>query len=453
MSAFNLRNVNLAILGAGRSGVAIAKAATARGATATLYDAKPLNHLEIDFETIHAMGVHIEGTFNGPFTPGETDIIVTSPGVDHRSPILQEAKQKGIQIIGEIEFAYRIARAPIIGITGTNGKSTTTLLTYLCLQDVGAILCGNIYGSGYEEIPLTEAADQAAQDQVLVAEISSFQLEWIEQFRPHCAAITNIAPDHLNRYDSFQQYAETKRKIYMNMGGTDVYVRHPDPMTYAEPAPFVIRETEITNSSIVLPDFEIPLRDLPFTEHHNIKNGAMAALLAHSYLTGFTQVPFNSIPATLVKGLQSFKGLGHRMERLGSRFGVQVINNSMCTNPAALIASSSAVPAHQRLLIGGLTKDLDFTPVREFLHKAGHDVYLYGKDAAKINSQLGGGYPVFNTMAEAFKAAIAAAKSGEVVMLAPGCASLDQYADFRARGEEFRKLAKEWLQHEHTATH
>src|SRR2546423_1892253 len=453
MITFNLRGIHLAILGAGRSGVAIAKAATARGASATLYDAKPLNALEIDFETVHAMGVQIEGSFNGPFTPGETDLIVTSPGVDHRSPILQEAKQKGIQIIGEIEFAYRLAKAPIIGITGTNGKSTTTLLTYLCLQDVGAILCGNIYGSGYEEIPLTEAADQAAEDQVLVAEISSFQLEWVDQFRPRCAAITNIAPDHLNRYDSFEEYAQTKRRIYARMSAPDVYVRHPDPMTFADPTPFIVRQTEFSNNCIALPDFQIPFETLPFKENHNLKNAAMAALLAHSYLHGFTQVPFDSIESTINKGLQAFRGLGHRMERLGSRFGIQVINNSMCTNPAALIASSSAVPAHQRLLIGGLTKDLDFTPVRDFLKSAGHGAYLYGKDAAKINSQLGGTYPVFNTMAEAFKAAIAAAKSGEVVMLAPGCASLDQYADFRARGEEFKRLAKEWLRHEQTAAH
>lgn len=489
-----LDGLKVAVLGAGRSGIAVAKIAAQGGARVTLYDSKPKEQIGWDLNALSHLNIRLVDNFNGPFSPAKTDLLVTSPGVDSRSPLLQEPKQQGIEVIGEVEFAYRISQAPIIAITGTNGKSTTTVMTYLCLRDHGSILCGNIYGSGYEEVPLTEAAAFASPDQILVAEISSFQLEWIDRFRPKCAAITNIAPDHLNRYDSFEDYAETKRRIFKNMAKPDVYVRHPDPMTFADNPAFTVKETKLTETAICIETYEIPFDDLPFQEPHNRKNAAMAGLLAFSYLTVFdngedtrhktqdistnpqdtgqntqdisttSQDPRHktqdSSPNTqhstlnaVRNGLQNYHGLSHRMERVGERDGVRVVNNSMCTNPAALIASSSSVPQHQHLLIGGLTKDLDFSLLGDYLKATGHQAYLFGADATKINAQLGGQFPVFNTMGEAFQSAIAEAHSGEVVMLSPGCASMDQYTDFRARGDEFKNLAKEWLQHEQIATH
>jgi UDP-N-acetylmuramoylalanine--D-glutamate ligase len=434
----------IAILGAGRSGIAVARAAKARGAEPTIYDAKPLGQLPKLDEGIKIVGNHTQ-----PFTANQADILVTSPGVDSRSPILKETQKNGVEIIGEVEFAYRIAQSRIIAITGTNGKSTTTVMAWLCMNELkpgNAKLCGNIYGSGYDEVPLVEAAASSGPEDVLVAEISSFQLEWIDEFRPKCAAITNITPDHLNRYNGFADYAATKRKIYSNMGNGDTYVHHSDLMTTpSENAPFTVLKTLYDNREIYLGHTRIQIENLPFKECHNIQNAAMAATLAMAMVTPSWDSPTPEQTKEIEQGLKNFHGIAHRMERMGSKNGVELINNSMCTNPGAIVASSSSIHSPQHLLIGGITKDLDFTPVGEYLAKSENKAYLFGSDGDKISEQLKGSFPVFTTMGEAFAAAINTAKPGEVVMLAPGCASMDQYLDFRARGDEFRQLAKEWL--------
>jgi UDP-N-acetylmuramoylalanine--D-glutamate ligase len=453
-----MKGLRIAVLGAGRSGIAVSRAAKERGAEPTLYDSKDGPDLESARTQLDQDNVEVVGGREQPFTSAEADILVTSPGVDSRSPILRESEKNGVEVIGEVEFAYRIAQGSIIAITGTNGKSTTTAMTWHCLEELGLnpVLCGNIYGSGYVEIPLTEAA-AIYPGRPLVAEVSSFQLEWIKEFRPKCAAITNIAPDHLNRYDHFDDYACAKRNIFRNMGEGDVYVSHRGPRT--EPpsdARFKTIYTKVESRALVLPAFEIATADLPFSESHNLQNAAMAATLAYEYAES-GKVPDEStvaqMAAKITAGLQSFRGLAHRMERVGERDGVVLVNNSMCTNPDALLASSRSVPTAQHLLVGGLTKDLDFGPFAEYLKGSPHRVYLYGADASKINARLGGGLSVFRTMGEAFAAATMAVKRGETIMLAPGCASMDQYKDFRARGDDFRTLAKEWLQHDKVPSH
>ncbi len=188
-----------------------------------------------------------------------------------------------------------------------------------------------------------------------------------------------------------------------------------------------------------------PTSALPFREKHNLFNACHASLLALGYLESVGQFGPGERIELVLAGLKAFKGLAHRMERLGHRAGVEIINNSMCTNPAAIIASSSGVPAPQHILIGGIKKNYDFAAVEEYLERSGHVAYLFGKDANEINEELGGSWPVFSTMKLAFRAATEKATPGEVIVLAPGCASMDQFADFVARGEEFKKMAKEWL--------
>ena len=152
-----------------------------------------------------------------------------------------------------------------------------------------------------------------------------------------------------------------------------------------------------------------------------------------------------ALPTGIIDGLRSFKGLAHRMERLGERDRVRVINNSMCTNPDAVIKSAMAVKDPSHLLIGGVNKGLDFGPLKHYLANHRHRAYLFGSDAANLDAMLGGGYPTFRTLQEAFAAATEKAVPGEVIMLAPGCASTDQFRDFRERGDVFRDIAKEWL--------
>lgn len=458
-----------------------------------------------------AAGVDVRLGWDGE-TPHGFDLLVANPAVPKTHPALLKAVEAGIEVISEIEFAFRISKAPIVAITGTNGKTTTTVMTYLCLRACGEspILCGNIFGSGYPEVTMTEAALKATPDQILVAEVSSFQLEWVSQFRPATAGITNIWPDHLDRYSGFPEYAATKQRIFQRQGAGDfAVVKANDPVVVAPGAggagyrprhrrgeaatvgkpdgfPTVLtfgataEHARVEETELVILDRHIKLEDLPFGEPHNYVNAGMAALLAYGILrwkaardpasnaakliadaessarakrdarrtvydvrsTGPEPL---ALPSLIVEGLMAFEGVAHRMEALGSKNRVRIINNSMCTNPDAVIKSAMAVrdPAH--LLIGGVNKGLDFGPLRHYLANHRHKAYLFGSDAADLNKMLGESYPVFRTLEEAFRAAMEAAVPGEVIMLAPGCASTDQYRDFRDRGDDFRNLAKEWL--------
>ena len=480
-------------MGLGRSGLAVARAALSRGARPIVVDEKTELAKPELVERARAEGIEVRLGWTGGFAELDPDLVVVNPAVDSRHPKLRNA---GVELVSEVEFASRIARGPIVAITGTNGKSTTAVMTYLALRACGTdpILCGNLYGSGYPEAPLTEAAMRGEAGQPLVAEVSSFGLEWTSTFRPRAAAITTIQPDHLDRYDSFEEYAATKMRIFDGQTAEDyAVVRANDPIvappcgtanryvprhrrgaseTRRESCPHVLtfgatgEHARVEELDLVVLDTRIPLASLPWTEPHNHTNAACAALLAYGllkatdspligraldakpkpslYAARRTEEP--ALPPEIVAGLREFRGLAHRMEVLGERDGIEVVNNSMCTNPDAVVASALAVKRATHLLVGGIDKGLDFAPLKRFLGGGRHRAYLFGRNARQIDASMGGGFPVFGTMEEAFRAATLNARPGETIMLAPGCASGDQFLDFRDRGDQFRQTAKDWLQ-------
>lgn len=447
-----MKDARIAVFGLARSGVAVAKAALAFGAQPTVVEEKPEDALRSRamLDEAQAFGAAVKLGWSGDFADEALDFVVTSPGVPKNHPKLQSAVKAGVPVLSEVEFAYRISAAPIVAITGTNGKSTTTVMTHQCLLSAGnkAVLCGNIYGSGYEEVPLTEAAMNATKEQVLVAEVSSFQLEWVETFKPVAAAITNITPDHLDRHGTFEAYAEAKLNIFRAQGARDVAVIpaneavvrrpvYPQTQTFGRDGQHAV----LTDRELSLHGKAVPLEAFPFIGEHNYLNAGVAALLASAALGSPDKVP-----EPVIDGLKTFKGIAHRMELVGEKCGIRIINNSMCTNPAAVVSSSKAVRAPQHLLIGGSNKNLDFAPLKNYLDGGYNKAYLFGRDAGSISDQLGGGFPVFGTMREAFQEATRHAQSGEVIMLAPGCASMDQFEDFRDRGNVFKAMAKEWLE-------
>ncbi len=546
--------MHIRVFGLGRSGLAIARAAIALGASATVYDQSSPDKLakpEI-LDEARALGAVVVMGWDGVLpelsllegvggeaelsatglggnvadapTSGEPGLtpqppqggfewLVVNPAVDMRNPILKAAQDQGYEVISEIEFAYRISKAPIIAITGTNGKSTTTVMTYLCLKQCGieAVLCGNIFGSGYPEVPLTDAALNSTPDQILVAEISSFQLEWVSCFRPISAGITNIWPDHLDRYDSFEQYAATKQRIFAAqtpddfavVKAHDPVVRAPgatvsSPRTRRAPSPQPLsrggergfsclltfgatgEHARVDERFLTVLDKQIKLDELHFAEHHNHANACMAALLAYGGLKGAARKnpkakqiieeaereadqkraaktnaynqrlqeankPKHVLPACILEGLKEFRGIAHRMEFIGEKGGVRVINNSMCTNPDAVLKSATSLKGPNHVLIGGRNKDLDFRPLRHYFSNGMHHAYVYGEAKDQLSEQIGTDL-VYERMEDAARAALEAARSGEVVMLAPGCASTDQFRDFRERGDVFKQLAKEWLE-------
>jgi UDP-N-acetylmuramoylalanine--D-glutamate ligase len=486
----------LGVLGLGRSGLAVAKAAQAKGCEVLVFErsnresiAKP----EV-LEEADQAGIDVRfGVEELPKLPDDIRYLVANPAVDMRSDVFRQATEQGVEILSEIEFAYRISSAPIVAVTGTNGKSTTAVMTYLCLLECGepAVLCGNIFGSGYPEVPLTQAALDSTPNQFLVAEVSSFQLEWVDRFMPISGGITNITPDHQDRYDRFEDYARVKRRLLRTQtAGTYQVSRAGDSMTQIEPKTraavltfgAVGEHAEVREDHLSILGRRIDDHDSPFHEPHNRLNAAMASLLAYGALawradqepdsnaaallqaardeimgrrearrTVFSYRPASEeterfLPEAIVTGLKQFRGLAHRMEHVGERDGVLFINNSMCTNPAAIISSASSLKQPKRLLIGGVNKGLDFRPVRGIVSSGLSSAYIFGKDREEIASSMQQTQATFATLEQAFAAAVQDVRRGDVVMLAPGCASTDEFRDFRHRGDVFRQLAKDWLE-------
>ncbi len=437
----------IAVIGLGVSGYAAAQAAAKRGDTVTVFDEKPLDSADrIErADRLVGEGIEVVAGWHGHFDDGAFDQLITSPGLRREHPILLDAQRKGIEIWGEIEYAYRISRAPIIAITGTNGKSTTTVLTQLLLKALGleAVLCGNISGSGQAEKPLTEAAAESTPSQTLVAEVSSFQLEWVQEFRPKVATITNITPDHLDRHPSYEDYAQTKLRIFDAMGERDTVVLNASDaqlrdkiLNRVASRPVRIVEFDATNSPVQ----DLATGNLSLAGEHNRINLAQAWALASALV-----LDANATSPRVRQALTEFRGLAHRMEIVGSKNGITIVNNSMCTNPAAVVASSRALELPHTLLMGGVDKDLDFAPVRAFLAETNRKVVLFGPNWSTFGAKIGREGPGFERLDDAFRYALDHAASGEAVMLAPGCASAYPYTNFRERGDDFRRIAQEWI--------
>ena len=452
-----LEGTRVAIIGMAKSGVSVGKAVRQLGGDPTVFDQKPADSPEMieSVDALHSADVRAAPGWHGRLDPAEFDMLVVSPGIPCDHPCI--ADMAGREVIGEVEFAFRIATDPIVAITGTNGKSTTTVLAWRLLEAAGknAALCGNIAGSGYAEMTLTEAAMEGAD--VLVAEVSSFQLETVDRFRPFVAAITTIAPDHLDRHASFEQYRECKLRIFRNMKEGDVAVMNVDDQSIKpEELPDSVRRVRFSPTglspsngctaravdAVFLSGHELRTDRLPLLGEHNVANTMMAWEIACAILGEPTQEQADA----MLSALLTFRGLANRMEPVGERDGVLVVDNSMCTNPSAVIASSRGVGRSQRLLIGGNRKGLNFSPVGEYLRETAHGAYLFGPDPEGLNRQLHGEWPAFDTMEQALEAALQDAESGDVVILMPGCASAEPFANFRERGDAFRTRAKEWAE-------
>lgn len=449
-----------AIFGLGRSGLAAAQAIVGLGGACTVYDQAPPDRVPKQdlVEQVAALGAGLVLGWDGDSSKVSADGVIVNPAVRPDNPTVNGFIGKGIEVMSEIEFAYRICRAPIVAITGTNGKSTTTAMAWECLQAAGAAawLCGNIYGSGYEEHAMAEAAFKAGKTDVLCAEVSSFQLEHVSQFRPVAAAITNVTQDHGDRGQTFREYAEIKKSIFRQQRREDVLVLDAaneicrEAATEARSTVWTVGAVE--PAAAVWADRAEVLgrtfrnRHINFPVCHDFKNAAVALLLAVGILERTGRSTSDDVIDKMLHALEDFKGIAHRMQRIGEARGIRFINNSMCTNPAALVSSLDGPGRPLRVLVGGDAKGADFTVIRESLADPEVHLYLYGKDRARIHSELGRDDPEFEDMKTAFAAAVQDARTGDTVILAPGCASQDQFSGFRERGDVFTQLAKDWLQ-------
>ena len=437
------------VYGLGLSGRAAAAFLRRRGVTVVGVDARPAADLELgalgedpDFSVLAGEEPRA--------LPGELDALVLSPGVPADRPVVAAARAARLPVIAEVELAFPFLHGTVVGITGSNGKSTTTAMTGHLLREAGVPVevCGNI------GLPLTEVAD-GEPGRVFVVELSSFQLEATDTFRPRAAALLNLSPDHLDRYPGMAEYAAAKRRIFLEQDGDDVAVLNADdPAVAAIGVParrrLFSRRGAVEDGAWVEGDAVVeadggaagprPLfaaGDVPLPGPHHLENAMAAALLALA-----AGAPREGIAT----GLRSFRGLPHRTEPVGELGGVRFFDDSKGTNVGATArALEGFADASVHLILGGRGKGTGLGG--ELLDLAARKVrraYLIGEEAERFRGELEGVVPwhLSGRMEVAVAEAAAAARPGEVVLLSPACASFDQYRNYHHRGEHFQELVR-----------
>ena len=433
------------IVGLARSGVAAARALHALGAIVTVTDKKPLEQLAAQVKALGSDGIAVEAGGHPDRVFFEADLIVLSPGVP-KIPQILSAQRRGVRVISELELAWLLSESPYVGITGTNGKSTVTTLVGLMLERSRkrVLVAGNI-GTA-----LTEHVQLLRQQDWIVAELSSFQLEDIETFRPRVATILNVTQDHLDRYHDIGEYGEAKARIFMNQSKGDFLVLNfDDPLvkSYAQrtsatvipfsrllrfnPGACVLDGYLTFNSQRIVPADEIRIKGV-----HNLENALAAAAL--SICAG---ADVQSVAAVL----REFPGLEHRLEFVREKDGVTYINDSKGTNVGAVMKSVEGFTKPVILIAGGLDKGSDFAPLYGLFKEKVKLLILIGKAADKMARALGTSTEtVFaQTLKDAVTLAATRSLHGDVVLLSPACASFDMFKDFEDRGRQFKEAVEE----------
>ena len=439
----------VSVIGAARSGLSAARILVELGAEVLLSDGKTAELLgPLRVTEIEATGAEfVLGASPAQAIPDNTELVVTSPGVPRNAPVLMEAVGRDIPVWSEIELAYRITDAPIVAVTGTNGKTTTVLLIAAMLDAAGIpnIVCGNVSADEIKR-SLTDAAFAArnlpeGKKPVLVAEVSSFQLEWVHQFRPKVGVLTNITPDHMDRYENFADYAATKGRLFEAMTPDDWAIVNNGRKSAIESSQL----TAQVRNGIIEIDLKmggcaraiINVADFPpsLPGKHSVENVLAAASAA---------LIMGAAPEAIAEAVRNFGGVAHRMEFVREVDGVRYINNSMCTNPDAASCSLAALDRPALVIMGGADKGLDFWKFKDRLKDKAKRVVLIGSIADKLEAAFREpGYDAIsraNSLEDAVTIAREFAEPGDTIILSPGCASFDMFRDFEERGAIFRQI-------------
>jgi len=435
-----LKNKNILIVGLGVTGVATARFLKNRGAFVTVADRKKEQELGSEELLIRDLGIKMELGAHRIETFENADLVVISPGVPHTIEPVIKAKEQGIPVMGEIELASRFITEPIIAVTGTNGKTTTTTLLCKMLEDSGF----KVFVGGNIGKPLIAYADREEKAEIVVVEVSSFQLDTIDTFRANVAVLLNITEDHMDRYPDLDAYTKSKARIFKNqqyndtavLNGSDPVVRSLSRDILSRKVFFSSKEEGVAisdesiisqeNISRLLVDFKLPGK-------HNMENAAAASLAALA--AGGT---FEGVRSALRK----FKGLSHRLEHINTLNGVDFFNDSKATNVDSVAKALETFERPIVLIMGGRNKGSKFYALRDLIDKHVKKLIIIGEAKEDIMAELGSIKPVeaAATMDDAvFKAYHDAAKPGDIVLLSPACASFDMYNNYAQRGEDFCK--------------
>jgi UDP-N-acetylmuramoylalanine--D-glutamate ligase len=432
------KNQNVAVLGAGLSGTAAALLLKAEGADVTVLDsAEEKNLLKSTLDNLREQGVRV---IAGPAADADATsyhFVVLSPGIDPLSPLAQNFSERKIEIIGELELGWRSCELPVIAVTGTNGKTTTTELLAQMLNACGqrTVACGNI-GK-----PLCEVVRRQKDFDVLTVEVSSFQLETIQTFRPAVALWLNFAPDHLDRYRSVWEYREAKLRIFENQTADDIAIinavenlrnlraRKITFSAYIDRADFRLVEGSIVYENEVV----LRLADTKLRGSHNIEN--LMATLAAGRARGLSF-------AQMVPPLSSYQPRPHRCEFVRQVAEVEYVNDSKATNLDAVEKALAAQTKPVILIAGGKDKGFNFEPLRPLVKEKVKAVVLIGEMAERIARDWEGAVPcqMASSLADAVERAHAAARPGDVVLFSPGTSSFDMFKSYADRGDQFRTL-------------
>lgn len=457
--AMDLTNKRITVVGLGITGEAVAHFLIKRDAIVTVTDSGAGDQVKEAAEKLKTMGVMIELGGHSPHVFNDTELIILSPGVPHTLKHFNDARKRGIPVLGEIELASRFISEPIIAVTGTNGKTTvTSLLGEMLMKSGKETFVGGNIGN-----PLIGYADSNQKADCLVVELSSFQLDTIEHFRPDVAVLLNITDDHMDRYPNFEAYVDSKARIFENQTSDNIAVLNGfdhvidkissrikskklffyqnDKVSVGSTDYAVIEKSSflsepsisvhLENSKVWIPD----LSDFKLVGMHNLEN-ASAAILA-ALAAGATKEGINS-------ALNNFNGLAHRLEKVATINGVDFINDSKATNTDAAAKAMETFDQPQIVIMGGRDKDSDFQKLRSVVGKQVKHLILIGESAQKIYGILSdivdAEFAV--SMKDAVLKAFDASVPGDVVLLAPGCASFDMYANYKERGEDFRRAVQ-----------
>jgi UDP-N-acetylmuramoylalanine--D-glutamate ligase len=446
--AMELAGKRVLVVGLGKSGLAAARFLKERGARVTVSDARPAT-LIAELPGLLDQGIMVEAGSHGLLTFRRQDLIVVSPGVPMSTPELKQVRAMGMHIIGELELGAQFLQGEVVGITGSNGKTTTTTLMGEIFKAAGrpTLVGGNI-GK-----PVTELVGESTPEAWSVLEVSSFQLETVESFRPRIAMVLNITPDHLDRHGDFENYAAAKARITEFQTAEDFLILNAEdkptqmvaaktkaqiywfsPRRQVKQGAFVHGETIFfTPSEGAKPEPVMPVAEIPLAGAHNVEN--VLATVCAARLAG---VASETIRAAVV----AFKAVEHRLEFVREHNGVRYYNDSKATNVDATVKAVEAFAGGIYLILGGKDKDSDYEVMGPLLHERVKMVITIGSAAEKIEHQLAGVVKIerAETIDRAVALAHESAVAGDTVLLAPACASFDQFQNYEHRGHAFKSL-------------
>ena len=458
----NLKNKKVLVVGLAKTGVSLCRFLTRQGARVTAVDVAEEEDLGPPAREAASMGIALELGPHRTETFCGCDLIVVSPGVANNIKPIEAARSAGIPVIGELELAARYINEPIAAVTGTNGKTTTTSLLGEMLRQSGL----NVFVGGNIGTPLIDYAGSPMTADVVVAEVSSFQLDTIQTFRPKVGVLLNVTEDHLDRYRHFREYVASKARLFRNQTSSDVAVlNRADPVTarlesglraqkvyfnitskaQGDPLPRTLPATpfygaEVRGNEMIcrLPN-DVPvtfnLAHLKMKGAHNLENAAaasLAALAAGGSRTG------------IQKALETFRGLPHRLEHVRTINGVRYYNDSKATNVGAVMRALESFDTPVILIMGGRDKGGSYEGLCELIKRLVKKLITIGEASEKIAEALGGltDSQTAISLQQAVRLAGHVASPGDVVLLSPGCSSFDMFADYAERGEAFRQAVE-----------